>query len=162
MIMECFFYLCPAEKKLVKPTEGVQTGKLKDSGRSQVVSKEQRVIKKKKPLGKNWIWLSNCQKSRFYVWVIGCKNNIKSTLRLCYCLQPNPLHPLTPVAHHASVKAAAAAAAARHPALTATAAAVVILVLLIAVTLNQVSCSPQHFFPSPSCVSPSHLSFQRG
>ncbi|XP_042272544.1 bromodomain testis-specific protein isoform X1 [Thunnus maccoyii] len=40
------------KKKPVKPTEGMQTGKLKDAGRSQVVGKEQDLIKKKKPVAK--------------------------------------------------------------------------------------------------------------
>ena len=53
MIMECYCLFSPAEKKPVKPTEGMQTGKLKDAGRSQVVGKEQDLIKKKKPVGKN-------------------------------------------------------------------------------------------------------------
>lgn len=48
--MYCFFY--PAERKMVKPTEGMQTGTLKDARRSQAVSKEQHLIKKKKPVGK--------------------------------------------------------------------------------------------------------------
>ncbi|KAM7388725.1 hypothetical protein PAMP_024882 [Pampus punctatissimus] len=40
-----------SKKKLVKPPEGKQTGKLKDAGRSQVVGKEQHLIRKKKPVG---------------------------------------------------------------------------------------------------------------
>ncbi|XP_071392193.1 bromodomain testis-specific protein [Centroberyx affinis] len=39
------------KKKLVKPKQGVQTGKLKDAGRPQVVSKEQSLTKKKKSVG---------------------------------------------------------------------------------------------------------------
>lgn len=53
MEMERYCVLCPAEKKLVKPTGGVQTVKPKDAGRSQVANKEQHLIKKKKPVGKN-------------------------------------------------------------------------------------------------------------
>lgn len=53
MINKCYCLFCAAEKKQLKPTEGMQTGNLKDAGRSQVVSKEQRLIKKKKPVGKN-------------------------------------------------------------------------------------------------------------
>lgn len=52
MRMEGHFLFYSAEKKLVKPTGGMQTEKLKDAGRSQVVSKEQHSIKKK-PVGKN-------------------------------------------------------------------------------------------------------------
>ncbi|XP_028443739.1 bromodomain testis-specific protein isoform X2 [Perca flavescens] len=40
------------KKKLVKPTVGMQTGKSKDTGTSQVSSKEQQLIKKKKLLAK--------------------------------------------------------------------------------------------------------------
>ncbi|XP_035863469.1 bromodomain testis-specific protein isoform X5 [Sander lucioperca] len=40
------------KKKLVKPTVGMQTGKSKDTGTSQVASKEQQLIKKKKLLAK--------------------------------------------------------------------------------------------------------------
>ncbi|XP_051233123.1 bromodomain testis-specific protein isoform X2 [Dicentrarchus labrax] len=40
------------KKKLVKPTGGMQTGKVKETERSQVASKEQKPIKKKKPLAK--------------------------------------------------------------------------------------------------------------
>ncbi|XP_047442154.1 bromodomain testis-specific protein isoform X2 [Mugil cephalus] len=40
-----------SKKKLMKPTGGMQTGKL-DGAKSQVVSKESLLIKKKKPLGK--------------------------------------------------------------------------------------------------------------
>ncbi|XP_074492574.1 bromodomain testis-specific protein isoform X2 [Sebastes fasciatus] len=40
------------KKKLVKLTGGVQTGKLKDAGTSQVASKQQHLIKKKKPQAK--------------------------------------------------------------------------------------------------------------
>lgn len=53
MRMEGYYLFCPAEKKLVKPTAEKQTGKLQDAGRSQVAKKEQRLIKKKKPVGKN-------------------------------------------------------------------------------------------------------------
>ncbi|XP_070764468.1 bromodomain testis-specific protein [Enoplosus armatus] len=38
-----------SKKKLVKPTGEKQTGKLKDAGKSQVASKEQHLIKKKRP-----------------------------------------------------------------------------------------------------------------
>ncbi|KAM7410570.1 hypothetical protein PAMA_001821 [Pampus argenteus] len=41
-----------SKKKLVKPPEGKQTGKLKDAGRSQVVCKEQHLIREKKPVAK--------------------------------------------------------------------------------------------------------------
>ncbi|XP_045904849.1 bromodomain testis-specific protein isoform X1 [Micropterus dolomieu] len=41
-----------SKKKLVKPTAEKQTGKLQDAGRSQVAKKEQRLIKKKKPVAK--------------------------------------------------------------------------------------------------------------
>lgn len=58
MRMEGYYLFCPAEKKLVKPTAEKQTGKLQDAGRSQVAKKEQRLIKKKKPVGKNWICLT--------------------------------------------------------------------------------------------------------
>ncbi|XP_039668278.1 bromodomain testis-specific protein isoform X4 [Perca fluviatilis] len=40
------------KKKLVKPTVGMQTGKSKDTGTSQVASKEKQLIKKKKLLAK--------------------------------------------------------------------------------------------------------------
>lgn len=54
----------------------------------------------------------------------------------------------------AAPHAALIAAAARHPALTAAAIVVVILALLIAVTLNQVSCSPQHSALIYLCFTP--------
>ncbi|XP_059197130.1 bromodomain testis-specific protein isoform X2 [Centropristis striata] len=40
------------KKKLLKPTGGVQTGKVKNAGIAQVASKEQHLIKKKKPPAK--------------------------------------------------------------------------------------------------------------
>lgn len=52
MKMEAYYVFCPAEKKLMKPTGGMQTGKQKDAGRPAVVTKEQHLIKKKKPVGK--------------------------------------------------------------------------------------------------------------
>lgn len=53
MRMQGYFLFYSAEKKPVKPTGGMPTEKLKDAGRSQVASKEQHLIKKKKPVGKN-------------------------------------------------------------------------------------------------------------
>lgn len=53
--MESLYLVCPAEKKLVKPTGGMKTVKPKDAGKSQVASKEQNLIKKNKPAGMNWI-----------------------------------------------------------------------------------------------------------
>ncbi|XP_039985051.1 bromodomain testis-specific protein isoform X2 [Xiphias gladius] len=41
-----------SKKKLMKPTGGMQTGKQKDAGRPAVVTKEQHLIKKKKPVAK--------------------------------------------------------------------------------------------------------------
>ncbi|XP_026200718.1 bromodomain testis-specific protein isoform X1 [Anabas testudineus] len=40
------------KKKLVKPTGGLQTGTIKDAGRSQAANKELHLIKKKKPVAK--------------------------------------------------------------------------------------------------------------
>lgn len=45
------YFFCASEKKLMKPTGGIQTGKL-DGAKSEVVSKVPLLIKKNKPLGK--------------------------------------------------------------------------------------------------------------
>lgn len=50
--MGAYYFFYPAEKKLVKPTGGMQTGAVKDAGRSQAAGKELHLIKKKKPVGK--------------------------------------------------------------------------------------------------------------